>query len=336
MTQLSDYRKTEKRLLDDASTGTQRPPRVSIKDNKFALIDPSGTRIDIPFLPEGPALDVIFVDRNEKISKLFWRGSYNENEQAPPVCFSDNGVAPSETAAEPQSATCMTCPHNIIGSATSNISGKPIKACMDVKKLAVIVVKDGGTYDGVFLLEIKPGSFKAWNSYTNWLRMQKLPEGDRPDLSDVVTRVRFAGQGILAFDPTNLVDADSELAKHVINVWDRNKEGDITGMMVGRYDPPITEFAPSTAPAALPAVAAPQEQQSENPAPPPPPPVKASPQKSPTSTQVTQPKSISQRARVTKKPVPTAQHGMAEPQSNLPPTEIMRRLDSLSKLPTVK
>ena len=43
MTQLSDHRNkaaSDKRLIDDAATGNQQPSRISIKDNKFALIDP--------------------------------------------------------------------------------------------------------------------------------------------------------------------------------------------------------------------------------------------------------------------------------------------------------
>lgn len=231
---VSQYRKDQKRLLDDVSTGTQMPPRVSIGDNKFTLIDPSGERTDVPFLPTGPALDVVFVDRNEHTSKLFWGEgkTYNPSETAPPICFSDNGVAPSSQAMEPQNPTCGSCRWNAIGSAISQISGARIRACGDMKKLAVVV----RGFPGVYLFTIKPGSFKAWNNYTSYLRLQKLPDGGRPDLSDIVTRIRFTGQGILSFEAVELVEAD--LAKQVIDIWDKNQTNDITGMMVGRYDQP--------------------------------------------------------------------------------------------------
>ena len=112
MTLLSKYREGGKRLLDDAATGNRMPPRVSIGGNRFTLIDHAGQRVEVPFMRDGPALDVVFVDRNEHMSKLLWNleGTYNPNEVAPPMCFSDNGVGPSSMSTDPQSATCSGCP----------------------------------------------------------------------------------------------------------------------------------------------------------------------------------------------------------------------------------
>jgi hypothetical protein len=330
MTQLSTYR--GKRLLDDATTGTQMPPRVSINGNKFALIDPSGSVVEVPFLPDGPALDVVFVDGNEHISKLFWGldKPYNPGETSPPLCFSDNGVAPSSAAQEPQSATCAACPHNIIGSAISQISGARIKACGDLKKFAVVAKG----FQGAYLLTIKPGSFKAWNNYTNWLQLQKLADGGRPDLSDVVTRIRFSGQGIHSFEAIELVADGSELAQQVISIWENNKTNDITGLMIGRFDQPLAGGAlPTPQQAAMPQQAAP-----------PPPQPALFQQVQPPLASVPTPAAPKPRGRpVTKKderapiaPAAPTQHGMQTPQSGTPSTDISARLDNLFKLPNVK
>jgi hypothetical protein len=326
MTQLSTYR-GGKRLLDDASTGTQMPPRVSINGNKFALIDPSGAVTEVPFLPDGPALDVVFVDGNEHTSKLFWGldRPYNPAEASPPLCFSDNGVAPSSQAQEPQSATCATCPHNIIGSAISQISGARIKACGDLKKLAIVAKG----FQGAYLLTIKPGSFKAWTSYTNWLKLQKLPDGGRPDLSDVVTRIRFSGQGIHSFEAIELVAEKSELAQQVISIWDANKANDVTGLMIGRFDQPL-------AGGALPA----PQQQAAQAAPPPPQPAlfqQAAPAAVPANAKLPRGRPAAKKdERAPIAPAPPAQHGLQTPQSGKPSTDISARLDNLFKLPNVK
>jgi hypothetical protein len=323
MTQLSTYR--GKRLLDDATTGTQMPPRVSINGNKFALIDPSGSVVEVPFLPDGPALDVVFVDGNEHTSKLFWglNKPYNPGEASPPLCFSDNGVAPSSAAQEPQSATCAACPHNIIGSAISQISGARIKACGDLKKFAVVAKG----FQGAYLLTIKPGSFKAWNNYTNWLKLQKLADGGRPDLSDVVTRIRFSGQGIHSFEAIELVADGSELAQQVISIWEHNKTNDITGLMIGRFDQPAQGMLPVALDSPRQQVAPPPPQPTLFQQPAPATPAAAKPRGRPAAKK-------DERAPIA--PAPPAQHGMQTPQSGTPSTDISARLDNLFKLPNVK
>ena len=228
------------RLLDEASTGTQRPPRISMDNGRFTLFDPAGRAVELPMDQKGPLLDIVVIDLNQHMSKLYWGPDrkFNRGELSPPVCFSDNGVAPSSAAQTPQSPTCAACPHNVIGSAISQISGARIKACTDFKKMAAVVKGQ----PGVYLFEVKPGSFKAWNAYTAMLRMQKLPGGGRPDLCDVVTRVRFTGTGIYGFEAVELVEG--KLAEQVISVWDKNKESDVTGMIVGRLDQPAQNVLP--------------------------------------------------------------------------------------------
>lgn len=339
---LAKYRENQKRLLDDASTGTQRPPRVSIKDNRFALIDPSNARIDV-----GPVLQVIFVDRNEKTSKLFWGEgkSYNPMELAPPVCWSDNGIAPSDMAQDPQSPTCVTCKWNAIGSAVG-FKGGAIKACDDLKKAAVVVPG----HAGVYMFEIKKGSFKYWNNYTSWLRMQKLPDGGQPDLSDVITEIKFVSVGTMSFEAVGLVEDKPELVDQVIAVWEHNKQGDLTGMMVGRYDQPAQGVLPAPQggmgqlAGASAAGLAPAEQ------------VTTSPQRIAKASETkqspfappqqgeknifakkeekeTKPARAKKDERAPIEPQPP--HGLQTPQGS-PPSDIGARLDSLFKLPTVK
>ena len=324
MTALSEYRKQgSKRLLDDASTGSQMPPRVSINGNKFTLFDPAGNATPVPFLKDGAALDIVFTDRNEKMSKLFWGegNTYNPAETGPPLCFSDNGVAPSTQSQEVQSALCATCRWNAIGSAISQVSGAKIKACGDLKKFAVVV----RGFPGVYLFTVKPGSFKAWNNYTNFLKMQKLPEGGQPDLSDVVTRVRFTGQGIMSFEAIERVTDEHEMAEQVVDVWEHNKINDITGMMIGRYDQPSSQgrLAAPAIGEGQPATLPPPQQGQGN--------IFGTPA---AETEKAKPKARPKKPEETRAEVQPAQP-VAPAQQGSPPSDISARLESLFKLPLV-
>ncbi len=215
------------RLLDHAADnlGRTMPPRLSIDANRFTLIDSGGNEKPINAL----FIDVNFIDLNMKVSKMFWGKEYNPSEAGGdiPVCWSDNGVAPSSQAATPQHATCLGCAHNVIGSAISKFSGAKIKACVDMKKLAFIVPGDPDNM--IFLMTVKPGSFKNWQTYINFLKAQKFTDGSSPDLSDVVTRLEFESQGVLKFSPVAPVPGNHALLAQRDAAWNKGTSGDIVG-----------------------------------------------------------------------------------------------------------
>lgn len=240
---------TRPRLIDHAADnlGRTMPPRLSIDSNRFTLIDSGGNQKPINALN----LDVCFVDLNQKVSKMFWGKEYSTQDAGGdiPVCWSDNGMAPSSQAATPQNPTCMACPHNAIGSAISKFSGAKIKACVDMKKLAFIVPGDPDNM--IFLMTVKPGSFKNWQTYINFLKAQKFTDGSSPDLSDVVTRLEFESQGVLKFSPVAPVPGNQALLAQREAAWNKNTSGDI----VGQNDVPYS--GQLAAPTAQPALAAP-------------------------------------------------------------------------------
>ncbi len=248
------------RLLDHAADnlGRTMPPRLSIDANRFTLIDSGGNEKPIQAL----FLDVCFVDLNPKVSKMYWGKTYDPNAAGGdiPVCWSDNGTAPSSQAATPQSSNCMSCPHNAIGSAISKFSGAKIKACVDMKKLAFIVPGDPDNM--IFLMTVKPGSFKNWQTYINFLKAQKFTDGSSPDLPDVVTRLEFESQGVLKFSPVAPVPGNQALLAQREAAWNKGTSGDIVGLNDVPYSAQIA------APAAQPQLAAPpQPQQVAQPAP---------------------------------------------------------------------
>jgi hypothetical protein len=180
--------------------GRSMPPRLSIDSNRFTLIDSTGNEKPIQML----YLDVVIIDLNDHVSKMYWGKEYNPTATGDiPLCWSDNGSAPSNQADKPQSPTCLACPHNVIGSAISKFTGSKIKACTDMKKMAFVLPPgsvDGVPTETVFLFTMKPGSFNNWKSYINFLKQQRL-NNQTPELYQIVTRLSFESQGVLKFEP---------------------------------------------------------------------------------------------------------------------------------------
>jgi len=154
-----------------ANVGAGNPPHLSIEGSRFTLVDVAGNIIPIQTLH----VDVVIVDVNGHISKIYYNPAtpYDpKNPSAsPPLCFSDNGQAPSMNAGHPQAPTCASCPNNVWGSKIS-LMGSAVKACRDEQKIAVYVGafneqdKRWVPYsDGIFLLRIPPGSFINWRAY---------------------------------------------------------------------------------------------------------------------------------------------------------------------------
>lgn len=167
--------------------GFAQPRRISTEGKRFALVDLSGTALPCNLVDQqlGFYMDVVIADANEHKSKIFWGHDkvYQSNSTEPPLCFSDNGVAPSTNAVEPQSQTCVTCPNNMIGSAISKKTGANIRACADRKKIAVFVV--GAPTNDLYQLNVPPASLKALGAHGAWLRQN----GKNP--WEVITRVCF-------------------------------------------------------------------------------------------------------------------------------------------------
>lgn len=183
-----------------AELGGLMPPHVSIRGNRFALVDAAGTRFPLQTMH----LDCVIVDINEHKSKTYWgeeKFDPNAVEFTPPVCYSDNGVGPSANAQEPQARTCVECPHNR-WSKINEVTGNKNKPCSDRKKLAILPMSDNSGL--VYQLQVPPASLTPLRVYSNLVSTWQVPGvGRQADLNDVVTRVTFidSKNGELEFQP---------------------------------------------------------------------------------------------------------------------------------------
>ena len=187
-------RRDRRGLTETAATGLGglMPPHVSIKGNRFALVDAGGQRFPLQTM----YLDCIVIDINPNVCKTYWGSSpYQDGDDQPPLCFSDNGVGPSAQATEPQARTCAECAQQggpgAWNSAINEQTGKGRKACSDRRKAAVVVLNDPTGH--CYQFQVPPASLKPFLKYSGQLQAMTAPGLDRrADMDDVVTRITFA------------------------------------------------------------------------------------------------------------------------------------------------
>lgn len=231
--------------------GQGSPPRLSFRGSRFRWIAADGT--ETPLSAEGApgnnsmTVDVIVLDASDHVSKFYYDKAYDPNaDDLSPACFSDNGVGPSSRAQRPQSLLCGNCPHAVWGSKVTP-TGSKIKACSDVKKLAIIPVSN---VDGpAFMVGIPAASLKTWTAAVNAVSQRGIP------IPALVFRIGFDPDPAypkLTFNPVRWLTEDE--ANSVSDLFG----SDECAELVGRKDMPITVMpgnAAPTAPVAAPAPA---------------------------------------------------------------------------------
>lgn len=176
------------------------PPAISIRASRFRFVSADGEETLVNENgTNGTTLDVVVLDANERMSKMYYDRAYDESaegEDAAPACFSEDGIAPSARSAKPQHSSCAACPMNVWGSKISKTSGKKVKACADQKKLAVIPTAN--IQGDAYRLNIPGASLKPWAAAVNSLSKRNVP------VSAVVIRLGFnpeASYPQLTFSP---------------------------------------------------------------------------------------------------------------------------------------
>lgn len=210
------------------------PPRISFRGSRFRFIAADGTETPVTE-NNGVALDVIVVDAAEHVSKFYYDKAYDPNaDDLSPACFSDNGVGPSVRAAKPQSLTCATCPNAVWGSKVTP-QGSQVKACSDIKKLAVIPISN--VTGPAYMIGIPAASLKTWSAAVSSVSSRGIP------IPALVIRIGFdvsAEYPKLTFSPQRYISQEEAGAIQDLFGSDEVAE------LVGAKDTPI---------AALPAAA---------------------------------------------------------------------------------
>jgi hypothetical protein len=255
--------------------GTPLPPHVSIRGNKFTLVDGAGNKKLL-----GDTMDFLVADIGDHIGKMYFSNpDWTPDADDPPDCWSTNGVAPSRDAINPQARTCAECPQNVRGSRISKMSGASIKACRDEVLIAIVHPQFAGM---LFQFKITPGSFKNWRKHVE--ECKNVSPGDH--ICTVLTRATFQDDvnGTVVFKAVSYPDQAT---------WEARSKalaGKVTDALVGRLDRPRELAAPAQQ------QALPQPQSAIAPAPPPP-----NPQSTGFNPQQGQPTAISAQPELTQK-----------------------------------
>lgn len=202
---------TNKKVLIDVNKDvvTTAPyPTLSIKGKVFTLVQDNERRVMTR--PDDPeevlqSINVALVRLNMN-HKVFYARRYAEGESdgQRPTCYSNDGIAPSAEAAEPQAKKCALCPHNQFGSRVNDdgTAGKG-KACADQPRLAVA---DPEHLDRPFLLRVPPASIK------NLKEALKLCKARDLQYNMVVFRIGFVAEAAapqLSFRPVGLLSDEA-------------------------------------------------------------------------------------------------------------------------------
>lgn len=105
----------------------------------------------------------VIVTAAPNIQRTYYAGKYTENSQEEPDCHSNDGIRPDKDSSDPQSTLCAKCPQYEWGSAISEMTGKPIRACKENKKLALVDYFDMDAAPMLFRVpRTALGEFKAY------------------------------------------------------------------------------------------------------------------------------------------------------------------------------
>ena len=218
-----------------SSGGGDSYPRISIKGARFRIVDG-----DTETVLDSTTLEVVIVGANPRLSKTWYAKQWTpDSEPSAPECFSLDGIGPDPASTNPQNDLCASCPQNAWGSKVTP-QGQQIKACSDLKRLAVVAADDPN--GPIYLLQVTPAALKGLNQYQKELSVRGIP----PEI--VKTKVSFdtdASFPKLKFSFGGFLDEDTQGVVDELFGSDRVK--DITGevprtpVAVPKITPPTTK-----------------------------------------------------------------------------------------------
>jgi hypothetical protein len=142
-----------------------------------------------------PAVQVVILKAQKELSRTYYASGYVEGVNAPPDCWSSDGVAPDPTVAQPMNPVCATCPCDAWGSGATPAAPKA-KACQQRRRTVVVPYSTDLTNEsggGPILLSVPPGSLTNQVGYGNMLRDNRI------HYSSVVTELSFTQDPSIAF-----------------------------------------------------------------------------------------------------------------------------------------
>lgn len=155
-----------------------------------------------------PTIEVILVQANPTLSKIYYDKQYEEGSNDAPTCFSNDGVRPDSSVQEPVNNLCANCPMNAWGSRITP-QGKKARACNDARRMAVVFANDlyeNGVDCQKLLLRVPPASLNPLKDYA-----EKVLGSKGIPFFGIVTRIGFDPQAAhpqFTFKPARFINDD--------------------------------------------------------------------------------------------------------------------------------
>lgn len=155
---------------------------------------------------EDRAMNVVIVAAAQKISRIFYAGTYKKGVVSAPDCWSADGETPDAKAKSPQGKSCATCPQNIKGSGQGDS-----RACRFQQRLAVVLENDVG--GDVYQLALPSTSIFGAGENGKWplQTYAKMIASKGAPITSVVTEMRFdtsSSTPKLTFKPVRFLETD--------------------------------------------------------------------------------------------------------------------------------
>ena len=221
--------------------------RISIKGGTFRLISGGKEIAQV----EERYLDVVIVNAAPKIGRIYYEGSFDPENPAPPRCWSADGEKPDAKVQDPPAMTCAACPNNIKGSGNGES-----RACRFSQRLAVVLANDMEgdvmqlTLPATSIFGKEENDNRPLQAYARWLAAQNIG----PDM--VVTRMKFdtkAESPKLFFKPVSwLTDEQHEICADKGKTSDAIRAITLTVAQTDGVKPIALEGKPPKAKAAAP------------------------------------------------------------------------------------
>lgn len=266
---------------------------ISLNGEKTKLMKKDADGDEMPMA----VMRVVILDYNQRRGRSYYEGAYDPSKPAQPLCWSEDGVAPHPSIAEPQCSSCEKCPMAVKGSKVTE-QGKAVQACSQHRMLAVVPankldmeplrLKLAVTSDYDKENELEAQGWYAFSAYKDFLKARQINH-----TAMLVTKMRFdpnVAYPKVLFSPDRWVEPEE---KAVVNP--KVKSDEVKKLLSGSWTPAgvngkqvaddeddeapapkkLSEQAKAKAPA--PKKAAPVLDDDEDEAPPPPKKTKAAP-----------------------------------------------------------